>query len=146
MPKPILLTEALTPPPTWSGRTRDLAGQYPQPQHARGLCARGETVPRLMRGRDLELHDIDALTVAAYIEQLGSHTAKPTVKQHLAAIKQLFANLTRCGILEVNSGRLGARPEYVTKRGKTLVLSAAEARQLLDSIESDTLIGLRDRR
>ena len=28
--------------------------------------------------RRLELHDIDALTVAAYVEQLGSRTAKPT--------------------------------------------------------------------
>ena len=36
-------------------------------------------------------------------------------------------------------------PKYVVKRGKTLVLSAPEARQLLDSIESSTLIGLRDR-
>ena len=43
-----------------------------------------------------------------------------------------------------SSGR--RRPKYVVKRGKTPVLSAAaEARQLLDSIESDTLIGLRDR-
>jgi integrase len=33
----------------------------------------------------------------------------------------------------------------VVKRGKTPVLSAVEARQLLDSIEKDTLIGLRDR-
>ena len=36
-------------------------------------------------------------------------------------------------------------PKYVVKRGKTPVLAAAEARQLLDSIESNTLIGLRDR-
>jgi site-specific recombinase XerD len=36
-------------------------------------------------------------------------------------------------------------PKYVVKRGKTPVLSAAEARQLLDSIESNTLIGLRNR-
>jgi len=35
--------------------------------------------------------------------------------------------------------------KYVVKRGKTLVLSTAEARQLLDSIEGDTLIRLRDR-
>jgi protein-arginine kinase len=34
----------------------------------------------------------------------------------------------------------------VVKRGKTPVLSAAEARQLLDTIESNTLIELRDRR
>ncbi len=36
-------------------------------------------------------------------------------------------------------------PKYVVKRGKTPVLSADEARKLLDSIESNTLIGLRDR-
>jgi integrase/recombinase XerD len=95
--------------------------------------------------RRLELHDIDALTVAAYIEQLGQRTAKPTVKQHLAAIKQLFAYLTSGGILEINPAASVRGPKYVVKRGKTPVLSALEARQLLDSIESNTLIGLRDR-
>jgi integrase/recombinase XerD len=83
--------------------------------------------------------------VAAHVEQLGSRTAKPTVKQHLAAIKQLFAYLTSGGILEVNPAASVRGPKYVVKRGKTPVLSAAEARQLLDSIESNTLIGLRDR-
>jgi site-specific recombinase XerD len=83
--------------------------------------------------------------VAAYVEQLGSRTAKPTVKQHLAAIKQLFAYLTSGEILEVNPAASVRGPKYVVKRGKTPVLSVAEARQLLDSIESNTLIGLRDR-
>lgn len=93
----------------------------------------------------LELHDIDAPTMATYVEQLGGRTAKPTVKQHLAAIRQLFAYLTSGGILEVNPAASVRGPKYVVKRGKTPVLSAAEARQLHDSIESDTLIGLRDR-
>jgi site-specific recombinase XerD len=87
----------------------------------------------------------EALTVAAYVELLGRRTSKPTVKQHLAAIKQLFAYLTSGGILEVNPAASVRGPKYVVKRGKTPVLSAAEARQLLDSIESDSLIGLRDR-
>ncbi len=34
-------------------------------------------------------------------------------------------------------------PKYLVRRGKTPVLSADEARKLLDSIESNTLIGLR---
>ena len=34
---------------------------------------------------------------------------------------------------------------YVVKRGKTPVLSAAEAGQLLDSIKSSTLTGVRDK-
>jgi hypothetical protein len=33
----------------------------------------------------LELHEIEGVTVAAYIEQLGNQASKPTVKQHLAA-------------------------------------------------------------
>ena len=36
-------------------------------------------------------------------------------------------------------------PKQVVKTGKTPVLTAAEARGLLDSIETATLIGLRDR-
>ncbi len=38
--------------------------------------------------RQLELADIEAISVATYIEQLGTMTSKPTVKQHLAAIPQ----------------------------------------------------------
>jgi site-specific recombinase XerD len=92
----------------------------------------------------LELHEIEAVTVAAYIEQLGNEASKPTVKQHLAGIRQLFDYLTTGGILEVNPAASVRGPKYVVKRGKTPVLSAEEARQLLDSIESNTLIGLRD--
>ena len=36
-------------------------------------------------------------------------------------------------------------PKYVIKRGKTPVLTAEEARQLLDSIDISTAIGLLDR-
>ncbi len=92
----------------------------------------------------LELHEIEAVTVAAYIEQLGNQASKPTVKQHLAAIRQLFDYLTTGGILELNPAASVRGPKYVVKRGKTPVLSAEEARPLLDSIESNTLIGLRD--
>jgi hypothetical protein len=35
-------------------------------------------------------------------------------------------------------------PKHIIKRGKTPVLTAAEARQLLDSIDTGSLIGLRD--
>src|SRR5208282_6876543 len=40
--------------------------------------------------RGLALDGIRPRTVAAYIEQMGAEAAKPTVKQHLAAIRQLF--------------------------------------------------------
>ena len=95
--------------------------------------------------RRLGLREIEALSVAAYIEQLGGTASKPTVKQHLAAIRQLFDYLTTGGLLDVNPAASVRGPKYVVKRGKTPVLSSDEARKLLDSIESNTLIGLRDR-
>jgi site-specific recombinase XerD len=95
--------------------------------------------------RRLKLGDIEAISVATYIEQLGTTASKPTVKQHLAAIRQLFDYLTTGGILDANPAASVRGPRYVVKRGKTPVLSSEEARKLLDSIESNTLIGLRDR-
>jgi site-specific recombinase XerD len=101
--------------------------------------------PHLEEGRPLRPKEIEALSVAAYIEQLGGTASKPTVKQHLAAIRQLFDYLTTGGVLEVNPAASVRGPKYVVRRGKTPVLSSEEARKLLDSIESNTLIGLRDR-
>src|SRR5260370_6844889 len=36
-------------------------------------------------------------------------------------------------------------PKHVVKVGKTAVLTAEQARQLLDSIDTSTIVGLRDR-
>ncbi len=36
-------------------------------------------------------------------------------------------------------------PAYTYKRGKTPILTAAEAKRLMESIETDSLVGLRDR-
>src|SRR5580658_685000 len=37
-----------------------------------------------------ELLDIEPIHVAAYVEQLGTRLAKPSVKQHLASLRMLF--------------------------------------------------------
>ena len=95
--------------------------------------------------RDLQLEAIRPTTVAAYVEQLGADMAKPSVKQHLAAIRQLFDYLVTGGILLSNPAGAVRGPKYVVKRGKTPVLSADQARQLLDSIDVAELNGLRDR-
>jgi integrase/recombinase XerD len=95
--------------------------------------------------RGLHLEAIRPTTVAAYIEQLGAGMAKPSVKQHLAAIRQLFDYLVTGGILLSNPAGAVRGPKYVVKRGKTPVLSADQARQLLDSINVAELSGLRDR-
>src|SRR6266849_251148 len=74
--------------------------------------------------RRLRLDAIRPTTVAAYIEQLGAKMAKPSVKQHLAAVRQLFDYLVTGGILPSNPAGAVRGPKYVVKRGKTPVLSA----------------------
>jgi site-specific recombinase XerC len=49
-----------------------------------------------------EIADIEPLHVAAYIEALGKEFEKPTVKQHLAAIRMCFDWLVTGGILATN--------------------------------------------
>jgi integrase/recombinase XerD len=72
----------------------------------------------------LKLQDVEAISVATYVELLGTTASKPTVKQHLAAIRQLFDYLTSGGILEVNPAASVRGPKYVVRRGKTPVLSS----------------------
>jgi integrase/recombinase XerD len=70
--------------------------------------------------------------------------ARPSVKQHLDAIRQLFDYLVT-GSLPSNPAGSVRGPKYLTTRGKTPVLSADEMRQLPESIDTSDLIGLRDR-
>jgi integrase/recombinase XerD len=95
--------------------------------------------------RRLALDAITPIAVAAYIEEISGRHSAPTVKQHLAAIRTLFDWLVTGHIVAVNPAWSVRGPRHVVKKGKTPVLSASEARQLLDRIDTSTLIGLRDR-
>jgi integrase/recombinase XerD len=91
----------------------------------------------------LELVDIEPIHVAAYIERHPG--SPPTVKQHLAAVRMLFDWLVTGQVLAMNPASSVRGPKHVVKRGKTPVLDADQARQLLDSIDTGKLSGLRDR-
>ena len=93
--------------------------------------------------RGLTLERIQPLAVAAYIEKHPG--SPPTVKQHLAAIRMLFDWLVRNQVLPFNPASCVRGPNYVVNRGKTPVLTAAQARQLLDSFDTTRIVGLRDR-
>jgi site-specific recombinase XerD len=95
--------------------------------------------------RGVQLEGITPMIVAAYIEQLTTKRSAPTVKQHLAAIRMLFDWLVTGQIVPSNPAGSVRGPRYSLKKGKTPVLSAAEARHLLDSIDTTTVVGLRDR-
>ncbi|MGE0279041.1 MAG: tyrosine-type recombinase/integrase [Rhizobiaceae bacterium] len=93
----------------------------------------------------VELVDIEPLHVAAYVEALQDTAAKPTVKQHLAAVRMLFDWLVVGQVLAVNPAHAVRGPKHVIKRGKTPVLTEEQARRLIESIDTSTLVGLRDR-
>lgn len=95
--------------------------------------------------RHLELEDIRPIHVATYIEGFTVGLADPSVKQHLAAIKMLFDWMVTGQIVPFNPAAAVRGPKHVVKKGKTPVLTAEEARQLIDSIPTDSVVGLRDR-
>ena len=57
----------------------------------------------------------------------------------------LFDWLVTGHVIDVNPAHAVHRPKHVVKKGKTPVLASDEARTLLDSIETESLIGRRDR-
>jgi site-specific recombinase XerD len=89
--------------------------------------------------------EVKPLHVAAYTEQLGRERSAPTVKQRLAAIRNLFDWLVTGQVTPMNPASSVRGPSHSVKRGKTPVLDPAEARALLDSIDVTTPVGLRDR-
>ena len=95
--------------------------------------------------RALTLARVEPLHVASYIEQLSRAYSAATVKQNLAALRQLFDWLVVGQVLRSNPASAVRGPKQIVKTGKTPVLTAAETRSLLDSIDTTTLLGLRDR-
>ena len=95
--------------------------------------------------RNLALAGVTPFAVAAYIEEMQDCYAQPTVKQHLAAIRTMFDYLVVGQVLPVNPAASVRGPKHVVKKGKTPVLTASEARALLDSIDIGTCSGVRDR-
>jgi len=91
------------------------------------------------------LKEIRPVLVAAYIEKLTKEKEPQTVKQALAAIRMLFNWLVIGQVVPSNPAAAVSGPAYSLKKGKTLVIPAAEARRLLNSIDTSHVVGLRDR-
>ena len=91
-------------------------------EHPHGvLPGRDEFFAWVERHKIGQLVDIEPLHVAAYVEALGPRMAKPTVKQHLAAVRMCFDWLVTGGVLTVNPAHAVRGPKHVVKRGKTPV-------------------------
>ena len=124
---------------------RVLRGERAEPEHQGGVLGAARRFAGWCADADVELQDVEPVVVAAYIEQLQEGYAPATVKQHLAAIRMLFDWLVVSHILRANPASAVRGPRHVVKVGKVPVLSAEEARGLLDSVDVSEIVGLRDR-
>jgi len=90
-----------------------------------------------------ELRQVQPLHVAAYVE--GLKLSAPSVKQRLAGLRMLFDWLVVGQVIPTNPAASVRGPKHSVKKGKTPVLTAEEARALLDSIDTSTPMGRRDK-
>jgi site-specific recombinase XerD len=95
--------------------------------------------------RGIGLLQLTPVHVAAYRKELKELVSKPTVKQHLSALRKFFDHLVTGQVLPANPAAAVKAPKHVVRKGKTPVLTADETRQLLDSIDTSKIAGLRDR-
>src|SRR3954452_17708749 len=106
-------------------------------ENANTRLAYAQAVAQFLRWceeRQLTLRTIEPIAVAAYVQELKGRLATPSVKQHLAAIRMLFDWLVTGQVIPTNPAASVKAPRYVVNKGKTPVLSAEDARKLLDSI------------
>ncbi len=92
-----------------------------------------------------EIGAVEPVHVATYIEHLQQKLSRPSVKQHLAALRSLFDWLVVGQIAAANPAAPVRGPKHSARRGKTPVLTAEEIRRLLDSLEGGRAIDVRDR-
>ncbi len=92
-----------------------------------------------------QLAAIESVHVAAYIEQLQRARSAPTAKLRLAALRRLFDWMVIGQVMPTNPAAAVRGPRHVVRRGKTAALEPAEARRIIDAIDTRSVIGLRDR-
>ncbi len=77
---------------------------------------------------------------------LRDHTGSlSTKKQHLSALRRFFNLFVERHIVVINPAAVAETERYQVIEGKTPEITIELARRLLSSIETDTVVGLRDR-
>jgi integrase/recombinase XerD len=93
--------------------------------------------------QELELPRIMAGDVGRYLrEHSGSLSTK---KQHLSALRRYFNLLVERHIVMINPAAVAETERYQVIEGKTPEITVDQARQLLASISTSSITGLRDR-
>jgi site-specific recombinase XerD len=92
-----------------------------------------------------DLLDIEPVHVAAWVELKTRTYEAQSVKQQLAALRHLFDWLVTGHVLHTNPASFVRGPKFSYTKDKTPILTPNEARKLIRSIPTDTVVGLRDR-
>ena len=98
---------------------------------------------RNKRSPVVKLKQVDGIMLRGYLGFLHRKNKKATIARKLSAIRSFFRYLVKNGIITENPAELVLTP----KQDNTLpvYLSVDEMFRLLDSIQTDTLLGLRNR-
>jgi integrase/recombinase XerD len=94
---------------------------------------------------DLELVTITSKHVGQYLDGLRKKTSVSTSKQHLAGLRHFFDGLVTRHAMLLNPALSVRGERYQVVEGKTPEITVAHARQLLASISTSGVVGLRDR-
>src|SRR3954462_9122267 len=102
------------------------------------------------RSRGLELRHVTSFLVGDYVEHHlvdrdGRPLAPPSIKQHLAALRHFFDNQQRYHGVAINPASSVRGPRYSAREGKTPAFHDRQVRDLIDSIGTSHIIGIRDK-
>ena len=95
------------------------------------------------QGEGRALHQITAGDVGRYLRQHPG--SLPTKKQHIAALRRFFDLLVERHLVILNPAAVAKTERYQVIEGKTPKISHEQARALLEAIDIDDIVGLRDR-
>lgn len=94
--------------------------------------------------RTVDIHAIDNLTIREYMGKLyEKKNKKSSIHRKVAVLRTFFRFLCREGILEVNPAKLVASPRVERKLPNHLTIE--QMVQFIETPESDTVLGKRDR-
>ncbi len=108
-----------------------------------GIAIRQRSDGRKYHLEDLRVADIDGLTIRQYLGGLHKRNKKVTIARKLSALRSFFRYLVKQGIISNDPTRMILTP----RQDKTIptYLPVDDMFRLLDSIKTDTLLGLRNR-
>ncbi len=92
-----------------------------------------------------EIVDLEPIHVAAWLEARMTEVSAPTVKQELAAVRRLFDWMVTGHFMVINPADAVRGPAHSVAHGKTPILTATQARKLIETIPTTSIVGLRDR-